>query len=345
MLRGMQRRHIKLAAAALGCGLLAALLFTGCSTTTHHPDAPASLGAPAATSSLEAVVDAPGPVTVETVIGADWQVPLSGLVNLDHPAAKAEHLVDRDEPIQVAFHALHHPTRGTFLIDTGVERAIFDAPDEAVIRGVAARVANIGKMKRRIDTKTWLDRQKQPIGGVFLTHLHVDHISGMRDLPSGTPVFVGPGEARARSFENLFVAPIVDRALELKPALSVWRFERDRDGMFDGLLDVFGDGSVWVLHVPGHTPGSTAFVARTPSGPILFTGDACHTAWGWEHGVEPGSFSADKKKSAESLDRLRRFAAKHPGMEVRLGHQPSARWPGSAREPHGTRLPDGQEAL
>lgn len=292
----------------------------GCSATSH-PHAPASLGAAAATASLEALVDEPGPLTVETVIGADWQVPLSGLLNLDHPKAKSAKLTDRDEPIHVAFHAVTHPTRGTFLVDTGVERALFDAPDEAVIRGLAARVAHVDKLKRRTDTKTWIERQRRAPSGVFLTHLHVDHVSGMRDVPAGTPVFVGPGESSARSFENLFVAPIVDRALENKPPLAVWRFSADPDGVFDGVVDVFGDGSFWAILVPGHTRGSTAYLARTKTGAILFTGDACHTAWGWEHGVEPGDFSADKRRSADSLERLRRFSARHPTMEVRVGHQ------------------------
>lgn len=325
-LRGMKtstKKNVRNPALMLVLGTVAAAVAVGtvgCSATTH-PEAPASLGAAAATSSLEALVDEPGPLTVETVIGADWQVPLSGLLNLDHPEAKSAKLADRDEPIHVAFHAVTHPTRGTFLVDTGVERALFDAPDEAAIRGIAARVAHVDKMKRRTDTRTWVERQERAPAGVFLTHLHVDHVSGMRDLPAGTPVFVGPGETNARSFENLFVAPIMDRALENKPPLSVWRFSADPDGVFDGLVDVFGDGSFWAIHVPGHTSGSTAYLARTKTGPVLFTGDACHTAWGWEHGVEPGDFSADKKRSAGSLERLRSFAARHPKMEIRLGHQ------------------------
>ena len=292
----------------------------GCSATSH-PQTPAPLGVSARASQLEAVVDEPGPLTVETVIAADWQVALSGLVNLDHPEAKKAQLVDREEPIHIAFHVVRHPTRGMFLVDTGVEHQLFDNPDEAVIRGLAARLAKADKIKRRIDTKTWLDQHGQPtIAGVFLTHLHVDHIAGMRDVPDGTPVFVGSGEASARSFGNLFVAPIVDRALENKP-LSALSFSPDLDGAFDGLIDVFGDGSFWAIYVPGHTAGSTAYLARTDKGSVLFTGDACHTAWGWDHGVEPGSFSSDLKASALSLENLRRFAAKHPTMDVRLGHQ------------------------
>lgn len=296
-------------------------LTAGCSATSHVESA-AALGAPARSASLEAVVDEPGPLTVETVVGADWQVPLSGLLNLEHPEAKKAKLEDRDEPIQVVFHVVTHPTRGTFFIDTGAERALFDDPDHAVVSGLVAKVAHTDKLKRRTDTKSWIEAHPDArVAGVFLTHLHVDHVMGMRDVPAGTPVFVGPGEVGTKSFENLFVAPIVDRALENEPALSTWRFAPDPDGTFDGVLDVFGDGSFWAIHVPGHTRGSTAYVARTTSGPILFTGDACHTVWGWDHGVEPGSFSSDRDRSAASLDRLRRFAARHPSMQVRLGHQ------------------------
>jgi len=313
--------------------VLAAVAFTGVAAAgvlsrgragTHHPMSTDTMGATVGGRVLDDAVDAPGPIRVETVHGADWHVPLSGLLNLDHPVARVAGLTDREEPIQVSFHALHHPTRGTFLVDTGVERLFFEDPDRAVVRGLVARVMHTADMKRIVDTKAWIERQPQPVAGVFLTHLHADHVTGMRDVPSAAQVFVGPGEATSRSVESFFSGPIADRALAGKPPLVEWRFERDPDGSFEGILDVFGDRSVFALHVPGHTPGSVAFVARTPQGPVLLTGDACHTRWGWEHGVEPGSFSHDRPKSAESLARLRRFAERHPRMDVRVGHQSQA---------------------
>ena len=87
------------------------------------------------------------------------------------------------------------------------------------------------------------------------------------------------------------------------------------------MVDVFGDGSLWALATPGHTPGSTAYLARTPTGPILLTGDTCHTAWGWQNGEPPGSFTADRDANRRSLNALRELAARHPKMQVRLGHQ------------------------
>ena len=315
----MQRRYLWFVVPVLV--LCAALLAaTGCRVSEHEVG-PAALGAARSTSALENLLATPGPVLVESVVGAHWEVPRSGLVNLDHPKAKAAGLVDGPEPIQIYFHALVHPTRGLYIVDTGVERALRDDPERAVVRGVVARVMNVQRMKIQNDLGSWLARQKQPLAGVLLTHLHLDHLTGMPDVPRGTPIFVGPGETRVRGIENLVVRPVVDRALAGHVALSEWRFEPDPDGRFSGVIDVFGDGSLWALWVGGHTPGSVAYLARTPTGPVLMVGDACHTAWGWENGVEPGSFSHDQPASAESLDRLKQLVARHPSIDVRLGHQ------------------------
>lgn len=310
-------------AAALSAVLSVAALALGCAPfrATSHPVAPAEVGVARSTADLEAVVDVPGPIHVETVVGADWEVDRSGLVNLKHPRAVAAGLTDGPEPIIVPFHAVRHPTRGLYLVDTGAERALRDDPEHAAIRGIVASYAHIEKMHVRTDTAAWIARQNEPVAGVFLTHLHVDHIAGMRDVPKAAVVYAGPGETAETSFVNLFVRPVVDSALAGKGPLREWRFAPDPAGVFEGVLDVFGDGTLWALWVPGHTPGSTAYLARTPDGPVLMVGDACHTAWGWEHGVEPGEFSHDKARSADSLARLQRFTAKHPRVDVRLGHQ------------------------
>jgi N-acyl homoserine lactone hydrolase len=87
------------------------------------------------------------------------------------------------------------------------------------------------------------------------------------------------------------------------------------------VLDIFGDGSLFAILVPSHTAGSVAYLARTPRGPVLLTGDTCHTSWGWDHGVEPGSFSGNRPQNAVSLANLKALVARHPGIEVRLGYQ------------------------
>lgn len=316
-------KRLSATTALLAALAAASTTLVGCRATTH-PVAPSDLGRQASSDAMVALLDEPGPVEVETVIAASWVVDRGGLLNLDHAEAESHGLEDGDEPIHIAFHALHHPTRGTYLIDTGVERALHAAPDEAAIGGIVADQMNLEAMTIHVDTATWIARQRRPIAGVFLTHLHLDHIAGLRDVPAGVPVHLGPGEADARSFLHLFIQGTADDALEGKPALRELAFTPDPAGRFEGVLDVLGDGSIWALLVPGHTDGSIAYLARTPGGPVLMVGDACHTAWGWEHGVEPGSYSSDIPRSADSLARLRRLVAENPSIDVRLGHQPRA---------------------
>jgi glyoxylase-like metal-dependent hydrolase (beta-lactamase superfamily II) len=313
----MHRTPSFIRSALMGCFCATA---SHCATTDHLSTSTA-LGTARSSSALEAIVDRAGPLTVETVVGADWHVPRSGLLNLDHPKARAANITDGEEPIQLMFHAIRHPTRGLFLVDTGAERALRDAPDRAAISGLVAHFAHIEDLRVRTATGDWLARQHEPVRGVFLTHLHLDHVSGMRDVPAAAPIFVGPGDAAARAFMNLFTQGMVNDALAGKGPLRELRFQRETNGAFEAVLDVFGDQTFWAIWVPGHTPGSVAYLARTTNGPVLLAGDACHTAWGWQHGVEPGTFSDDQRQSAQSLMRLERFVTRHPGMLVRLGHQ------------------------
>jgi glyoxylase-like metal-dependent hydrolase (beta-lactamase superfamily II) len=312
-------RFFSRARTSIGSAFFAAAL--GACSFSSHPTEPAKLGTASRASALLALLDQPGPLEVETVNSADWAIDRGGLINLDHPRAKEAKLEDGEEPISIFFHVVRHPTRGAYVVDTGIERALRDAPDRAAVRGMVASVMHREKMNIHVPLGDFLAKEKAPLAGVFLTHLHLDHVMGMPDVPKGTPIYAGPGETTARAFLHVFVRPSVDRALEGQTPIQEWPYAPDADGRFAGVIDVFGDGSLFALSTPGHTPGSTAYVARTPKGPVLMTGDTCHTAWGWEHDVEPGSFTADHTGNAESLARLRTLVREHPTIDVRLGHQ------------------------
>lgn len=292
--------------------------FAACAVTTHSA-APTDLGEAVASDRMIAQAAEPGPVQLTQVVAADWAVDRGGLINLDHPKAEAAGLEEGMEDIQIFFYVLEHPTRGTFLIDTGVAES-FRRPDDVPVSALVAAAMNMEALKIHVDTRQWI-AANGPVQGVFLTHLHLDHIMGLPDLPQDTPVYTGPGEAAASQFMNMFVQGTTDDLLEGLGALQEWRFAPDASGRLDGVLDVFGDGTVFAIHVPGHTPGSTAFLVRTPQGPQLIVGDASHTTWGWEHGVEPGFFNMDGARSVQSLGKLKALEEALPGVIVHIGHQ------------------------
>jgi N-acyl homoserine lactone hydrolase len=301
--------------------LLALTLSSACAVTSVTPQ-PARLGTPTTLAVMEASLPLPGRVVLERVVAADWKVDRAGLVNLEHPEARAAGLEDGDEPIQIYMYVLRHPEHGSFLVDSGVQAALRTGED-TILSGLVASAMNMETLVVHRDTAAWLAAEATPPAGVLLTHLHVDHVLGLADLPGGTPVYVGPGEAAASAFVNLFVQGTTDRALEGKDLLEL-AFGSEPSGDFDGVLDLFGDQSVFALHVAGHTPGSLAYLVRTPEGPVLLVGDTCHTAFGWAHGVEPGDFTADHEANAKKLMALRALVARHPEIVVHLGHQPVA---------------------
>lgn len=296
------------------------LLLQGCGMTSH-PVARSALGKPVSSAEMERWLDQPGPVQLQSVNSADWSVPLAGLLNLKSAAAVQAGLKDREEPIQVYAHVLQHPQRGNFLVDTGVSQQLLDDPGKAGLGWLLRQGMPIDSMKIQKGTADILRALPGKLSGVFFTHLHIDHITGMPDIPGDVPLYVGKSEATEKNLINLFVHGATNQLLAGKQRLQEWDFQPDTAKQLEGVVDVFGDGSVFAISVPGHTPGSTAYLVRTAQGPVLLTGDTCHTRWGWEHAVEPGDYTVDNARNLTSLISLKQLVARHPNIEVRVGHQ------------------------
>ena len=266
-----------------------------------------------------AQLDVPGPLVLQKHVAANWEVPRSGLINLDHPTAQTAELKDGSEPIEIYFYSLEHPKYGGYLIDSGVSEAFVtgkDIPVKFPLKGLM----HLERLKVRLSTERYLASRETPIRGVFLTHLHLDHVLGLKDVPKSVPLYVGPEETEDRRFTHWLDRATTDANLTGFGPLRSWGVQQKADAPF-AFVDLFGDGSALGVHAPGHTQGNMAFLLRTTEGPVLIAGDCSHTAWGWENSVEPGSFNTDTSRAAKSLDRLITLAQAHPTMKVHLGHQ------------------------
>lgn len=309
---------------AAGIGLVVGLLLVGCAQT-NHPVVPAETISKnqgqkgSSFSEFMARLDEPGPIHFEKHVAADWKVPRGGLINLDHHEAEAAHLKNEDEPIQIYFYVLEHPEHGGFLVDSGVACSVSERK-EMPVRFPVTMALPIDDLKVHLDTKTYLESRKKPLQGVFLTHLHLDHILGLTDVPKDVPLYIGPGEAEDKRLSHFLVRPTTKANLKGFGPLRSFQVVTEKGAPFS-YVDVFSDQSVLGLHIPGHTEGSMAFLVRSTEGPLLLVGDGSHTVWGWDHGVEPGTFNTDMERAADSLDRLKELARSHPGLQVHLGHQ------------------------
>ncbi len=326
----MNRTRRALLASALALGAAA------CTQSGLSVVAPSSpLGQPSTLARMEALMGQPGPVQLHTVTAAHWAVNLSGLVNLRHEAAKSAALQEGQEPIALYTHVLRHPQHGVYWVDSGLSLSVVQRPQDFGLHWLLRRLMPLDQIQPLAGQDSASLARTAPPRAVFLTHLHLDHILGMPDLDKEVPVYVGPVESRHTGVKNAFVQGPTDALLGPQRKLHEWALPTPptpassasapqttgSEAGISAVWDVFGDASVFALHTPGHTPGSMSYLARTPLGPVLMVGDTSHTAWGWEHGVEPGSFTANGPANRTALLALKALVQRHPGTQVRLGHQ------------------------
>lgn len=90
---------------------------------------------------------------------------------------------------------------------------------------------------------------------------------------------------------------------------------------FDGIYDVYGDGSVFIVSSPGHTPGHLSLLLNTEEGPIMLTGDV---AWRMKNlttnSIGLPFISVDGKAARKSLGKMKAFSQHHPDVLMVPGH-------------------------
>lgn len=287
---------------------------TACATaTTHHPVLISELGQPSRASGLEASLQRPGVVTFERIRFASWTAGRGTLIDRDDP--RTQSVPEGSEEAVIYAYVADHPDFGRFLIDAGVSAQLPTRVNWVMRRALSDLIIKLDQT-----TAEWLVGRSPP-RGVFLTHLHFDHIGGLLDIAPSTPVYLGPGEASERNRYNALLGHPTDAILGGYSPLQEWPFQTDPDGGFEGIVDIFGDGSIWAIHVPGHTAGSTAYLINAVDGPKLIVGDAASTGLVWDAGM-PQPLPAEAQRTAEqSRLRLRAFVAAHPQIHLFLGHQ------------------------
>ncbi|KAF5379605.1 hypothetical protein D9757_009218 [Collybiopsis confluens] len=114
------------------------------------------------------------------------------------------------------------------------------------------------------------------IDTVVWSHSHFDHTGDMSLWPATTKLVIGKGTDR-RVYPEVPDAALIESDYAGREVVEL---DLDKDGLTIGgtaAHDFFGDGSFYLLDMPGHWPGHLVGLARVKSSSFVLLGaDTCH---------------------------------------------------------------------
>jgi N-acyl homoserine lactone hydrolase len=260
--RGTERRRRLLRYAALGATLVL-ILVRGGFRSLDVAAYPLPVQRP---TTWEEILARPRPVTVEVL--------LTGTVDgdrrmvLDESDSNINELGDHHAPSTVLAYWVHHPTEGDYLIDAGFAHAFAREGGNytGLLRLMLALFGVESHSTDGADVASQLRSRGISPRAVFLTHLHGDHTSGLVDLPASVPAVFGRGE------DTFMQKAMVGDHLNGRPLYALDFDEAYALPPFECVLDLLGDGSLWAISTPGHSPNHVSYLVNAQSGPVLITG-------------------------------------------------------------------------
>ena len=253
-------------------------------------------------------------------------VPFGNAVSLANTARQLAAPDKARVTLPVFAYLIEHP-RGLLLVDTGWCREIsptgvYDAAavrellpgplaafyrptlpaGEAIHEQLAAR----GLSPRDLDC-------------VILTHLDPDHVAGLRHLKGAKRIVLPEDEYfwscravyKARQPRSLWIDAPIERLYYRGSPLGPNRWA----------IDLFGDESVQLVNVPGHTDGQAAVILRRSGKFVLLTADAAFSPRNWRESVAPG-YGFDHEQQLKSLRWIASMAAEPGCAAVLCSHDP-----------------------
>jgi glyoxylase-like metal-dependent hydrolase (beta-lactamase superfamily II) len=233
-------------------------------------------------------------------------------------------------PRPINVYVIEH-AKGLILFDTGQDRAsvtdgtYFPGGFTGLIYDRLARF-RIGEQDTLTAQLATLGYAPADVGTAIVSHLHQDHIGGLREL-TAADLLVSADEWAELSKAAPELRGFLRQHIQL-PGLT-WHhltMEPANDpslAPFTESLDVMGDGSLMLLPTPGHTAGSMSLlVRRGTKAPLLLTGDLTYGAEILERRQIPGV--GRRRDLAVTTGKVLALKQQMPDLVVLPAHDPTA---------------------
>lgn len=212
---------------------------------------------------------------------------------------------------------IEHP-RGTILVDTGWDSAVRAHP----IRTLTLPMWFASKP--RLPEGAAVDEQlaalglaPQKLAYVLMTHMDIDHDSGLRLVQGAKQILVSPDEWAALHSGQVRYARRPWKGIPI----GQMPLQSDPNAPFGKWWDVWGDASVVVLLTPGHTQGSVSICVCGANGFALIVGDTGYNRSSWENLRLPGPVY-QQSAMRESLAWVQRMRQDPRCLAVLAAHDP-----------------------
>lgn len=229
--------------------------------------------------------------------------------------------------LPVSSYLVEHP-KGLILVDCGWHREM--SPDgtfnkKAQIKSLGSRIL-YGINQGVVEKGMAIDEQLCQMGFkttdldyVLLTHLDCDHANGLRAVAGAKKIFVSRSEmlfAQKKSITNL-----IRYQRRWWQGVNLDLFDWNSvDGPFQRSFDLFGDGSVVMTNIPGHSDGLCAVRIKNSEGKyVLLFSDGGYAAKSWQEMITSG-VAADRRQQYLSLEWIRQQSMDQNCIESLANH-------------------------
>ncbi|MFZ5444443.1 MAG: MBL fold metallo-hydrolase [Myxococcota bacterium] len=226
----------------------------------------------------------------------------------------------------IAAVVVKHPA-GLLVIDPGFGESI--AADLRRAGPLVTMVMGTERTKRTVtDALRGAGLRADDVRFAAVTHAHWDHTGGLGDLHQAKVLVARRELVWAQSLTRFFDEGVMPHHLKrAKERTFVFDFSGPAIDGFEGSFDLFGDGAVVAVPLPGHTPGSTGFLIRGAGGVTwLLSGDTTWTSRGVELPAHKSlrTFDSELEPLSSSIGRLAALARNRPDVRVIPAHDADA---------------------
>ncbi|MBK7003085.1 MAG: MBL fold metallo-hydrolase [Rhodoferax sp.] len=165
-----------------------------------------------------------------------------------------------------------------------------------------------------------------PLKRVILSHSHWDHAGGVLDFPQAQ---VSVAAAELALINNPSRGPGGTWESQISATTIAWETLAFQPVPFKGYpesLDLYQDGKVVLVPMPGHTPGSVGLFVTTDSGKVyFFIGDVAWTVAALQQGkpkfwVAGKLVDGDAQQTQSSLEKVQALMQAEPDLVVVPAH-------------------------